>query len=85
MVNSVSESTKIPLRKEKEILWFKLLNMDKTRFTESQIISILKQQKAGLSDRDLARELGINEATFYNWKAKYDGMEAQGIKHTKDP
>jgi putative transposase len=41
--------------------------MKKVRFTETQIISILKQQEAGLSVKDLAREHGISEATFYNW------------------
>ena len=44
--------------------------MKKVRFTETQIISILKQQEAGISVKDLAREHGISEATFYNWKAK---------------
>jgi putative transposase len=58
--------------------------MKKVRFTETQIISILKQQEAGLSVKDLAREHGISEATFYNWKAKYGGMEANEIKRTKE-
>ena len=58
--------------------------MKKVRFTENQIISILKQQEAGLSVKDLAREHGISEATFYNWKAKYGGMEANEIKRTKE-
>lgn len=58
--------------------------MKKVRFTETQIISILKQQEAGLSVKNLAREHGISEATFYNWKAKYGGMEANEIKRTKE-
>jgi len=58
--------------------------MKKVRFTETQIISILKQQEAGLSVKDLAREHGISEATFYNWKAKYGGMEANEVKRMKD-
>ena len=58
--------------------------MKKVRFTETQIISILKQQEAGISVKDLAREHGISEATFYNWKAKYGGMEANEIKRMKD-
>jgi putative transposase len=58
--------------------------MKKTRFTETQIISILKQQEAGISVKDLAREHGISEATFYNWKAKYGGMEANEVKRMKD-
>jgi putative transposase len=58
--------------------------MKKVRFTETQIISILKQQEAGLSVKDVAREHGISEATFYNWKAKYGGMEANEVKRMKD-
>jgi len=58
--------------------------MKKVRFTETQIISILKQQEAGISVKDLAREHGISEATFYNWKAKYGGMKANEIKRMKD-
>jgi putative transposase len=49
---------------------------EKTRFTETQIVSILKQTEAGRSVKELAREYGISDATFYNWKAKYGGMEA---------
>jgi putative transposase len=58
--------------------------MKKVRFTETQIISILKQQEAGISVKDLAREHGISEATFYNWKAKYGGMDANEVKRMKD-
>lgn len=58
--------------------------MKRTRFTETQIISILKQQEAGISVKDLAREHGISEATYYNWKAKYGGMEANEVKRLKD-
>src|ERR1700744_6557001 len=58
--------------------------MKKVRFTETQIISLLKQQEAGISVKDLAREHGISEATFYNWKAKYGGMEAKEGRRMKD-
>ena len=58
--------------------------MKKVRFTETQIISILKQQEAGISVKDLAREHGVSEATVYNWKAKYGGMEASEVKRMKD-
>lgn len=58
--------------------------MKKTRFTETQIVSILKQQEAGRSIKELAREHGISDATFYNWKAKYGGMEASDVKKMKD-
>ena len=57
--------------------------MKKTRFTESQIISALKKQEAGVSVKDVCRELGVSDATFYNWKAKYGGMEASDIKRMK--
>ena len=58
--------------------------MKKTRFTETQIVSILKQQESGRSVKDLARENSISEATFYIWKAKYGGMEASDVKKMKD-
>lgn len=58
--------------------------MKKTRFTETQIVSILKQQEAGRSIKELAREHGISDATFYNWKAKYGGMEASDVKRIKE-
>jgi putative transposase len=58
--------------------------MKKTRFTETQIVSILKQQEAGRPIKELAREHGISDATFYNWKAKYGGMEASDVKKMKD-
>lgn len=58
--------------------------MKKIRFTETQIVAILKKQEAGIPIKDLAREHGISEATFYNWKAKYGGMEASDVKKMKD-
>ncbi|MDR6818092.1 transposase-like protein [Neorhizobium sp. 2083] len=45
--------------------------MKKQRFTEEQIIAVLKEQEAGAKAADLCRKHGISEATFYNWKAKY--------------
>jgi len=54
--------------------------MRKTTFTEHQIISILKQQESGIKVADLCREHGISDATFYNWKAKYGGMDASQLK-----
>jgi len=47
--------------------------MKKSRYTEKQIIAILKQPEAGVKTADLCREHGISEATFFNWKAKYGG------------
>jgi putative transposase len=58
--------------------------MKKVRFTETQIITILKHQEAGRSIKDLAREHGVSEATIYNWKAKYGGMEANEVKRMKE-
>ena len=58
--------------------------MKKTRFTETQIIAAIKRQEAGAKISDLSRELGISEATFYNWKAKYGGMDANQLRKLKD-
>lgn len=58
--------------------------MKKSRFTETQIVSILKQQEGGLSVKEICREYSISEATFYNWKSKYGGMEASDIRRLKD-
>ena len=54
------------------------------RFSESQIIGILKQQEAGMKAADICREQGISQATFYNWKSKYGGMEASDVKRLRD-
>lgn len=58
--------------------------MKKTRFTEGQIFSILKEFDAGKNIQELAREHGISKATIYNWKAKYGGMEMSELKRTKE-
>ena len=58
--------------------------MKKGRFTEHQILSALKKHETGLSIKDLSRELGISEATFYNWKAKYGGMESSDVSKLRD-
>ena len=57
--------------------------MKKTRFTATQIVSILKRQESGVKVSDLCRELGISDATFYNWKAKYGGMEVADVQKMK--
>ncbi|ATU95508.1 transposase (plasmid) [Phyllobacterium zundukense] len=57
--------------------------MKKQRFTEEQIIGVLREQEAGTKTADLCRKHGISEATFYNWKAKYGGMEVSEAKRLK--
>jgi putative transposase len=58
--------------------------MKKKKFTEAQIVSILHQQEIGKSVKDISREQGISDATFYNWKAKYGGMQVSDVKRMKD-
>lgn len=58
--------------------------MKKSRFTETQIITSLKEYEAGKSVADLCRELGVNKATFYNWNKKYSGMESQDLKRLRE-
>lgn len=58
--------------------------MKTSRFSESQIVAILKQADAGLKVKDLCREHGISDATYYNWKAKYGGLEASDLKRLKE-
>ncbi|MBU3736569.1 MAG: IS3 family transposase [Methylobacterium sp.] len=58
--------------------------MKKSRFSETQIIGILKQVEAGRQVKDVCREHGISDATYYQWKSKYGGMEAADIKRLKE-
>lgn len=58
--------------------------MKKSRFTESQIVAIIRQHESGVKTADLCREHGISQATFYNWKAKYGGMDASQLKKLKE-
>ncbi len=57
--------------------------MKKTRFTETTIVSIIHKKKAGKTIRDFCGEQGISDATFYNWKAKYGGLEISDVKGMK--
>ena len=58
--------------------------MKLSRFTESQIINLLKQAEAGASVPDLCREHGMSSATFYKWRAKYGGMDASMVSRMKE-
>ena len=58
--------------------------MKKSRFTESQIVSILKESDAGMKVEEVCRRYGISSATYYNWKSKYGGMEASDVKRLKE-
>src|SRR5262244_1164192 len=57
--------------------------MRKSRFSEEQIIGILKEQQAGLPVAELCRKHGISDATFYTWRAKYGGLEISEAKRLK--
>jgi putative transposase len=56
----------------------------KSRFSEEKIIAVLKQAEAGVKVSDLVRKLGISEATFYNWKARYGGLDASQLRRLKE-
>ena len=58
--------------------------MRKSRFTEQQIIGFLKQAESGLPVKEVCRQGGFSEATFYKWRTKYGGMEADEARRLKD-
>jgi len=58
--------------------------MKKSRYTESQIIKVLNEVEGGRKIKDICREYGISDATYYNWKSKYGGMTASDIRKLKD-
>jgi len=58
--------------------------LKKSRFTETQIISILKEADTGMAVKDICRKHGISDATYYNWKSKYGGMSASELKKMKE-
>jgi len=58
--------------------------MKRSRFTETQIIRILKEVEGGRTVKEVCREYGMSDATYYNWKAKYGGMTTSDIKRLKE-
>ena len=58
--------------------------MKKSRFTDSQIVAILKQAEAGTPVADLCREYGMSSASFYQWRSKYGGMDASLMRCLKE-
>lgn len=58
--------------------------MKRSRFSEEQIIKVLKEADAGMKVQDICRKYGISDATYYKWKSKYGGMEASDIKRMRE-
>jgi putative transposase len=65
-------------------MFMKEIQMKKSRYTDSQIISILKQAEAGTPVPELCREHGMSNASFYKWRAKYGGMDASLMARMKE-
>ncbi len=58
--------------------------MKRSKFSETQIVTILKEGEAGVKVADLCRKYGISQTTYYNWKAKYGGMDVSALKRLKE-
>jgi putative transposase len=61
-----------------------MTDMKRTRFTEEQIIGFLKQAEAGMPIKELCRQGGFSDATFYKWRAKFGGMQASEAKRLRE-
>lgn len=58
--------------------------MKKSRFSESQIVAVLKEAESGVPVQEVCRKHGISDATYYNWKSKYGGMEVSDLRRMKE-
>lgn len=63
---------------------FKMVNMKKSKFTETQIVKAIQDHESGRRAEDICRELGITTASFYKWRQRYGGMEVSDVKKMKE-
>ena len=72
------------MKLEKLREWKEQVEMKKSRYTEEQVIGAVKQMEAGRKAKELARDLGVSEATLYAWKSKYGGLEVSEARRLRD-